>query len=134
MENHFQKYASEALFCMSPSELEAVQEGVLITSADGTILALNAAATVIFGFGKAEIMGRTYRLFQGPGTDAKVLDEIDLAVASGTVFAGVIQNYRKDDAPIWTEMTIFPWHNRQNQVSYFVGVVKDITERKLRQH
>ena len=119
---------------MSRSELNTVQEGVLITNADGTILAMNDAITSIFGFERIEMLGRNCRLLQGPATDPRVLDEIRLAIQSGTVFSGEILNYRKDCAPIWNELSIFPWRNHKNQLTHFVGVLKDITQHKLPPH
>jgi PAS domain S-box-containing protein len=124
-------YTPDALFRMSPAELNTVQEGVLITDANGTILALNDAFASISGFTREETLGRTCRFFQGPETDQQVLNSIRLAQKNGTVFFGEILNYRKNYSAFWNELTIFPWRNHRNEVTHFVGVIKDITQRKL---
>lgn len=126
-------HTPEALFRMSQAELDSVAEGVLITDAEGIILALNDAFIAISGFSKAETLGRTCRFFQGPDTNQHVLDEIRLAQKNGTKYFGEILNYRKDGTAFWNELTIFPWRNHQNQLTHFVGVIKDITQRKLGQ-
>lgn len=130
---HCTAHAPEALFRMSQNELNAVQEGVLITDANGIILATNDALMAIFGFNRAELLGRTCRFFQGPATAPGVLDEMRLAKKNGTVFSGEVLNYRKDCSAFWNELTIFPWRNHRREVTHFVGLIKDITERKLGQ-
>lgn len=126
-------YTPEALFRMTQTELNSVAEGILITDAEGIILMLNDAFIAISGFSTAEIVGRTCRFFQGPNTNQHVLDEVRLAQKNGTDYFGEILNYRKDGTPFWNELTIFPWRNHQNQLTHFVGVIKDITQRKLGQ-
>ncbi len=126
-------HTPEALFRMKPAELNAVQEGVLITDAHGIILAMNDAFASISGFTREETLGRTCRFFQGPKTDQHVLNEIRLAQKNGTVFFGEILNYRKDYSAFWNELTIFPWRNHLREVTHFVGVIKEITHRKLGQ-
>lgn len=126
-------YTPQALFRMSQAELDGVVEGILITDAEGIILALNDAFIAISGFSKEEILGRTCRFFQGPDTNQRVLDEVRQAQKNGTTYFGEILNYRKDNTPFWNELTIFPWRNHQNQLTHFVGVIKDITQRKLGQ-
>jgi len=126
-------HTPEALFRMSQTELDSVAEGVLITDAEGIILALNDAFIAISGFSKAETLGRTCRFFQGPDTNHDVLDQIRLAQKNGTTYFGEILNYRKDNTAFWNELTIFPWRNHQNQLTHFVSVIKDITQRKLGQ-
>jgi PAS domain S-box-containing protein len=42
----------------------------------------------------------------------------------------IIRNYRKDGTPFWNELTISPVHDGRGQVTHFVGVLVDITERK----
>jgi PAS domain S-box-containing protein len=123
-------YTPEALFRMSQAELNALAEGILITDAEGIILTLNDAFIAISGFGKEEILGRTCRFFKGPNTNPHVLDEMRRAQKNGTEFFGEVLNYRKDNTPFWNELTIFPWRNQQNQLTHFVGVIKDITQRK----
>lgn len=124
-------HTPEALFRMSQVELNSVAQGVLITDAEGIILTLNDAFIAISGFSKAETLGRTCRFFQGPETNQHVLDEIRRAQKNGTKYFGEILNYRKDSTAFWNELTIFPWRNNQNQLTHFVGVIEDITQRKL---
>ncbi|MDD2880815.1 MAG: PAS domain-containing protein [Rhodoferax sp.] len=133
MADHCTAHAPEVLFRMSQIELNAVQEGVLITDANGIILALNDAFISLSGFSKAETLGRTCRFFQGPGTDQQTLNEMRQAQKNGTIFSGEVLNYRKDYSAFWNELTIFPWRNHRREVTHFVGLIKDITERKLGQ-
>ncbi|MBV2207548.1 MAG: PAS domain-containing protein, partial [Pseudomonas sp.] len=39
----------------------------------------------------------------------------------------VIRNYRKDGTPFWNELSITPVFNEGDQLTYFIGIQKDVT-------
>ena len=53
-----------------------------------------------------------------------------MAFKNGTEFSGDILHYRKDGSAFWNELTISPVRNEQGQLTHFVGITRDITERK----
>jgi PAS domain S-box-containing protein len=124
------KQASEQLR-VSDLALKAVSEGVLITGANGEILSANGAFVSITGFSEAEILGRPCNFVQGPLTDPQTRAAIRLALKDATEFSGEILNYRKDGTTFWNELTISPAVNEQGQLTHFIGIIRDITERKL---
>jgi signal transduction histidine kinase len=67
---------------------------------------------------------------QGPGTDANAVARIREALRSHIEFSGEILNYRKDGSSFWNELTISPVVDETGELSHFVGVTRDITERK----
>ncbi len=94
---------------------------------------MNTAFAAISGFTRSETIGRTCRFFQGPDTNPEVLNEIRMAQKNGATFFGEILNYRKDYSSFWNELAIFPLRDELNQVTHFVGLIKDITQRNLGQ-
>ncbi|HEY6610730.1 MAG TPA: PAS domain-containing protein, partial [Pseudomonas sp.] len=40
----------------------------------------------------------------------------------------VIRNYRKDGTPFWNELSITPVLNEADQLTYYIGIQKDVTE------
>ncbi|MBU4018418.1 bifunctional diguanylate cyclase/phosphodiesterase [Rhodoferax sp.] len=110
--------------------LDAVSQGVLIADAQGHILSANAAFLSITGYREAEILGRTCRFLQGPLTDMNTTRAISQAFKDGLEFAGEILNYRKDETLFWNELTISPVRDGQGRLTNFIGVTRDITERK----
>ncbi|MNY76341.1 Blue-light photoreceptor [compost metagenome] len=40
----------------------------------------------------------------------------------------MIRNYRKDGTPFWNELSITPVLNEADQLTYYIGIQKDVTE------
>ena len=49
------------------------------------------------------------------------------AIASGQPTRQILRNYRKDGAHFWNELSITPVFNENDQLTYFIGVQKDVT-------
>ena len=110
--------------------LKAISQGVIITAADRSIIWVNDAFESITGYSRLEIVGKTCHFLQGPLTDSKTVEAMRLALEKVTEFSGEILNYRKDGTTFWSELSISPVRNKQGHLSHFVGVTRDITERK----
>ncbi len=41
----------------------------------------------------------------------------------------VLRNYRKDGTLFWNELSITPVHDDDDNLTYYIGVQKDVTER-----
>ena len=39
----------------------------------------------------------------------------------------VLRNYRKDGTPFWNELSITPVVNEADQLTYYIGIQKDVT-------
>lgn len=118
---------------VSDLALKAVSQGVLISSADGLIVSVNEAFMEITGFDKSDIVGHTCHFVQGPQTDPKTLEAIQMAIKNLTNFTGEILNYRKDGRIFWNDLSISPVLDDQGKATHFIGITRDITERKLGQ-
>ncbi len=123
------KQAEEKLR-VSDIALKAVSQGVLISGTDGRILTVNDAFLSITGYKEAEILGQTCRFIQGPRTDPETVEAIRQALKNVTQFSGEILNYRKDGTIFWNDLTISPVLGEQGQLTHFIGITRDITDRK----
>ena len=76
-------------------------DSVLITdaSAEGKITYVNKSFKNLTGYDRSEIIGKTPRILQGPGTDPKVIERLSNALKSGRKFEGKAINYKKDGTP-----------------------------------
>ncbi|MDO9227473.1 MAG: PAS domain S-box protein [Pseudomonadota bacterium] len=115
---------------LSDAALKAVSQGVIIRDSGQHILSANEAFASITGYGAAEIVGRDYCLLEGPLTDPNQVDRIRRALKNGEGFSGDVLHYRKDGSAFWNELTISPVRDEQGQLTHFVGITRDITERK----
>jgi PAS domain S-box-containing protein len=118
------------------SAVENTQDGILITEAKHLdapgpeLLYVNQAFTRITGYDLTEVLGRTPRLLQGPKTDRSQLDKIRTALQEQKPVQVELLNYRKDGSEFWVELNIVPISNKAGQVSHWVALQREITERK----
>ena len=115
---------------LSDAALKAVSQGVVIRGPDSRILWVNAAFASITGYSSTEIIGSDHGLLVGPLTDPQQIERTRQAFKNGTEFSGDILHYRKDGSTFWNELTISPVRDEQGQLTHFVGITRDITERK----
>jgi len=107
-----------------------VSEGILLSGADGRIIFLNAAFQAITGFSEADLLGKTCSCMQGPETDRAVVARIREDLGAHRPFAGEILNYTKSGATFWNELTVAPIFGDDGQVSHYIGITRDVTQRR----
>lgn len=122
------KQAQEALH-LSDQALKSVSQGVVMTCPAQRILSVNDAFVAISGYPEKDILGLNCRIFQGPLTDPAELERMRQCLKTATPYTGEILNYRKDGSLFWNELTISPVHDAQGQLTHFIGITRDITER-----
>ncbi len=115
---------------VSDLALKAISQGVLITDAQGYAISANAAFLTITGYDEAEVLGQHSSFVAGPLTDTQTGAQIRHALCSGTDFSGEVLNYRKDTSTFWNELLISPVRDAQGQLTHFIGITRDVSERK----
>ncbi|WP_426689776.1 GGDEF/EAL domain-containing response regulator [Rhodanobacter ginsengiterrae] len=111
------------------------KEAILITDAQldlpgPRIVFANAAFTRLTGYTPEEVIGKTPRILQGPGTDRQVIARLREQLGRGEMFDGEAVNYRKDGSAYDQEWQIAPIRDADGTVTHFVALQHDITERK----
>ena len=115
---------------VSDQALKAISQGVIITDPHQNILSVNKAFEAMTGYREPEVLGRRCRFLQGPLTDPFQMAAIRRAVNQNLHFHGEILNYRKDGTPFWNELTISPVYDEQSVLSHYIGITRDVTQRK----
>jgi len=113
--------------------IEAANVGVVIADAqaqDNPNIYVNPALSRITGYSREELLRHNMRLLQGPDTDPAAVEQIRQAVKSGRSCEVVLKNYRKGGDPFWNELLISPVLDDAQQVTHFIGVQTDVTERR----
>ncbi|WP_323753100.1 EAL domain-containing protein [Marinobacter sp.] len=117
--------------------IESSSNGIVITNAvkpDMPIVYVNPAFEQITGYPSQECLGRNCRfLQQGPANDnanEKALAQIRQGLQFGHETTVVLRNYRKDGSPFWNELLISPIRDGNGEISHFIGVLNDISEKK----
>jgi PAS domain S-box-containing protein len=125
-----QKQQEEWLRLQSAA-LEACANGIVITDRQGNILWVNPAFTTLTGYTLAESINKnTRQLVNSSYHERAFFQNLWQKILTGKVWHGELVNRRKDGSLYIEEMTITPVHNDQGEITNFIAIKQDITERK----
>jgi PAS domain S-box-containing protein len=111
--------------------LESAANAIVITSRDGTIRWVNPAFTALTGYTAEEAVGQNPRLLKSGKHEQSFYKEMWDTILSGQVWHGEVINRRKDGSLYTEAMTITPVRDEDGEISYFIAIKQDISERKL---
>lgn len=105
------------------------QEAIMVTDEDGFIIKVNTAFEHTTGYTQAEVEGHTPRILQSGQHDAAFYRAMWQAILSEGKWAGEVFDRRKSGEiyPKWLTITAV---KTRGEVSHYVAVFVDITERK----
>ncbi len=112
--------------------VDASNDGVVIAEQEGQdniLIYVNPAFERLTGYTADEILYRDCRFLQGSDTDQDGVHQIRTALDADHACRVVLRNYRKDGSLFWNELSITPVFNDEDQLTYYIGIQKDITER-----
>ncbi|MBI3773428.1 MAG: EAL domain-containing protein [Gammaproteobacteria bacterium] len=112
---------------------DSSSEGIVFTDANTRIVAVNKAYTEITGYSREEILGQNPRLFQSHWQDRDFYEGMWHALRSDGHWEGEIWDRRKDGSLYAQWLTINANRDEAGQISHYVGICTDITERKQTQ-
>jgi diguanylate cyclase (GGDEF)-like protein/PAS domain S-box-containing protein len=116
---------------------DAVNDIIIVTNAEiaspgPVIIYVNPAFTRLTGFTANEVIGKTPRILQGPGSSRATLDGIRAALNEGRAAHEKILNYTKGGAPYWLDMRVEPLRDQAGVITHYVAIERDITLDKRR--
>ncbi len=90
--------------------MDASYDSILITDATkaAKIIYANNAFKTLTGYAPSEVIGKTPRILQGPGTDRKVIAHLGKALKKSGKFEGRAINYKKDGTPFIMYWRVLP--------------------------
>lgn len=112
--------------------LAASSVGIVIADArlpDMPLIYVNPAFEQITGYSASEVLGYNCRFLQGKKTDRSQVDLLRVAIDTGEHCTVILLNYRKDGTPFWNELTISPIYDETDQLTHFIGVQSDVSDR-----
>lgn len=112
------------------SALNAAANAIVITDLNGQIEWANRAFTQLTGFSREEAYGRNPRELVRSGEHERTFYQaMWQTILSKQVWRGELVNRRKDGTLYHEDMTITPVVNDSQDISHFVAVKQDISER-----
>ena len=118
------------------ASLAHINDVVIITSADPNdtphprIVYVNEAFVRHTGYSRAEAIGNTPALLQGPKTQRSELDRIATALKHWQPVQAELINYTKSGVEFWLELAISPLRDATGWVTHWVAVERDMGERQ----
>ena len=110
--------------------MEAAANPIVISQRDGTILWVNHAFELLSGYTRAEAIGRNTNLLRSGQQPASFYKDMWETILNGQVWQGEMVNRRKDGSLYQEEMTITPVNGAAGEITHFIAIKLDITERK----
>lgn len=113
--------------------LNSANSGIIITDntqPDNPIIYCNKAFEIITGYSHNEIIGHNCRFLQQEDRNQEERQIIKDCISQEKECKIEMRNYRKNGTLFWNELYISPVRNSDNEVTHFIGVQNDITDRK----
>ena len=110
--------------------VEASNDGIVVAEQEGEdsiLIYANAAFEHLTGFAVDDILYQDCRFLQGNERQQPGLAAVREAIRTGQPCRQVLHNFRKDGTPFWNELSITPVRNEADQLTYFIGIQRDVS-------
>jgi PAS domain S-box-containing protein len=123
------KKSEEALKKLSQA-VEQSQVSIVITNKEGNVEYINKKFTEVTGYNSEEIFNQNLRLLKSGKQSKEFYKDLWATILSGNDWQGEIQNKRKNGELFWEMDIISPITDTSGNITHFVAVKEDITEKK----
>ncbi|MFC3608219.1 PAS domain S-box protein [Stutzerimonas tarimensis] len=110
--------------------VEASNDGIVVTEQEGDdniLIYANPAFEALTGYRVDDILYQDCRFLQNSDRDQAALEVIRQAIRERKACRQVLRNYRQDGSMFWSELSLAPVFNERDQLTYFIGIQKDVT-------
>lgn len=110
--------------------VEQSANSIVITDLNGAIEYANPYFHTLTGYSREEVIGHNPRVWQSGQTPVEIYHEMWQTILGGGVWRGELLNRKKNGEFIWETVTLSPVKNEQGEITHFVAVKQDITNRR----
>ena len=103
---------------------------MIVTDAHKAILRVNPAFSQISGYAPHEVIGKTPRMLRSDRHTPDFYDALWTSIETTGMWHGELWSRRKNGEVFPEQITITPVKDGNGQVTHYVAVLRDITERK----
>jgi len=109
--------------------IDAAYDGIFITTADGVIEFANQGFEIITGYRPAEVVGLKPSVLKSGEHDDAFYKDLWSHLTSGVPFRAMVVNRHKHGHKIHCQQTITPVKNAQGEISHYISIIKDLSDR-----
>lgn len=110
--------------------MQNTTDGMMITNERNEIIEINGAIKEIYGYTKAELIGRNPKILASNTHNKNFYDNMWKEINIHSKWSGEIINKRKDGSLITQWMSITALHNENNDALNYLAIFTDLTELK----
>ncbi|HTR81199.1 MAG TPA: PAS domain S-box protein [Bacteroidota bacterium] len=121
---------TEEQLSLQSAALLSTANAIVITDTNGVVTWVNPAYTKMTGYSFEEVLGQNTRLLKSGKQDSLFYKNLWETIVSGGTWHGELVNKKKDGSLYDEEMTITPVKNRKGEITHFIAIKQDITDRK----
>lgn len=103
---------------------------IVITDGAGTIEYVNPKFSQLTGYTAAEALGNNPRILKSGHTPTDEYQHLWKSITTGNIWHGELCNKKKNGELYWEAATIAPIFNKAGEITNFVGVKEDISDKK----
>lgn len=114
--------------------VEHTGSSIMITDRQGIIEYVNASFCDITGYSSSDVIGKTPSVVSTGHTSTQTHRDLWNTILAGNDWRGETYNRTKSGSFYWSFMSISPINDEYGEITHFVSVSEDITEKKLAQN
>ena len=103
---------------------------IVVTDTNGIIEYTNPKFTELTGYSKEEVLGKKPYILKSGALPDEIYDELWKTISSGKVWKGEFHNKTRNGEFFWEAASISPIFNEQGEITSYLKIAEDITERK----
>ncbi len=129
-----ERLAAEETLRLQGTALQSAANAIIITDLSGKIQWANPAFSKLTGYSVKEALGKKPgELLKSGLQDEAFYRQMWATIIKGQIWRGEVINRRKDGSLYSEEMTITPVKTKLGEISHFIAIKQDISERKQRE-
>lgn len=124
---------SDEVLRLQSAALQTAANAIVITDHTGRIVYVNSAFSSLTGYSASEALGKNPNILRSGEQPPEFYENLWRTIKSGNIWKGEIINRRKDGSLYTEEMTIAPVLTDLLEITHFVAIKTDTTDRKILQ-
>ena len=108
-----------------------IQEAMIITDINAKIININTAFTDLTGYTDKEVIGRHTNILKSGEHNQKFYEHMWQELIKNKKFEGELWNKKKNGDKYYQSVSISAMLNDNGQTTHYIGLLSDITEKKL---